>query len=67
MAANVALHQKKQRSSSSTLRKIHALQRELNMSLPIENDPKRLAAVAEAGDLIKQSRLKRAEKLGRET
>jgi len=66
MAANVTDHEKKQRRNSTTLRRIHALQRELNMSLPIENDPKRLAAVAEAGDLIKQSRLKRAEQLGRE-
>jgi len=66
MAANVAAHEKKQGRTSSALRRIHALQRELNMSLPIENDPKRLAAVAEAGDLIKQSRLKRAEQLGRE-
>jgi len=65
MAANVAAHEKKQCRNSTTLRRIHALQRELNMSLPIENDPKRLAAVAEAGDLIKQSRLKRAEQLGR--
>jgi hypothetical protein len=65
IAANVVAHERKQRRSSATLQKIHALQRELNMSLPIENDPKRLAAVAEAGDLIKQSRLKRAEQLGR--
>jgi len=65
MAANIVAHEKKRRTTSSMLRKIQTLQRELNMSLPIENDPKRLAAVAEAGDLIKQSRLKRAEQLGR--
>src|SRR5260370_31557735 len=59
MAANVVAHEKKQRRTSSTLRRIQTLQRELNMSLPIENDATRLAAVAEAADLIKQSRLKR--------
>jgi hypothetical protein len=65
MAANIVAHEKKRRSTSSTLRRIQTLQRELNMSLPIENDATRLAAVAEAADLIKQSRLKRAEQLGR--
>ena len=65
MAANIVAHEKKRCSTSSTLRRIQTLQRELNMSLPIENDATRLAAVAEAADLIKQSRVKRAEQLGR--